>query len=282
MTLKDRIGYIQGRLVDPVEGKIQAFPCARWKDEFPVAQRNALTLIEWTIDDYLLEENPFCTDDGRQEIRHFLNTFHLRIESVTGDCFMQAPFWKCSGDAQVKLLDKLDLVIHSCAELGGMLIVMPLVDNGRLENPRQSRDLYKLLIGRHAKLQKSKVRIAFESDDPPERLSQFIADYPEDCFGINYDIGNSASLGFDPAEEMAAYSHRISNVHIKDRILGGATVPLGRGAAQFNQVFSGLKNANYSGNFILQTARAEDGNHEQTLVRYKEWTLRQLELNFGS
>ena len=89
-------------------------------------------------------------------------------------------------------------------------------------------------------------------------------------FGINYDIGNSASLGFDCTAEVRAYGHRISNVHIKDRVLGGTTVPLGSGAANFPAVFSGLARVGYKGDFILQTARAADGDHLGALLRYKQ------------
>lgn len=280
--MNNQIGYMQGRLVDQIDGKIQAFPQDTWRDEFPVAQRIGVALVEWTLDDQLLAQNPFCTALGQSEIRKLSKAFSLGIDSVTGDCFMQAPFWKCTGGEQVQLLEKLDLVIESCAVLGVQYIVIPLVDNGGLETAQQTQDLHQLLLLRQDTLRAGGVHIAFESDYPPAQLRDFIANYPADCFGINYDIGNSASLGFDPEKEMQAYAPRITNVHVKDRVLGGSTVPLGTGAAKMREVLIGLKNAHYCGNFILQTARAADGNHEQTLARYMAWTAEQLELHFGS
>ena len=195
---------------------------------------------------------------------------------------MQAPFWKTSGNEQGQLLDKLDLVIRSCAELGVKYIVIPLVDNGQLETKEQTLDLHKLLMKRTDKMRSNGVQIAFESNFSPEKLRDFIADYPTDCFGINYDIGNSASLGFDPEKEMHAYASRIINVHVKDRPLGGASVDLGTGAAKMREVLIGLKDVQYQGNFILQTARAADGLHMQTLVRNLAWTSEQLERYYGS
>ena len=63
----------------------------------------------------------------------------------------------------------------------------------------------------------SGVEIVFESDYPPERRSaRFIGRFPE-TVGINYDIGNSAALGFDAGQEIDAYGGRIRNVHVKDR-----------------------------------------------------------------
>ena len=87
-------------------------------------------------------------------------------------------------------------------------------------------------------------------------------------FGINYDIGNSASLGYNPCEELAAYGARIINVHVKDRLLGGRTVALGHGNADFEEVFSLLKNQGYRGNYILQTARADNDDHVGVLSKY--------------
>lgn len=279
--MNNKIGFIQGRLVDQVDGKIQAFPEKAWREEFPTAQRIGMELIEWTLDDHLLASNPFCTTDGQAEIKTLSKFFSLGMDSVTGDCFMQAPFWKSTGSEQSHLLSKLDLVIDSCATLSVKYIVIPLVDNGGLENNQQKNDLNKYLLQRRNKLIDCGVHVAFESDLPPDKLRDFISDYPADSFGINYDIGNSASLGYDPEIEMQAYSQRITNVHIKDRKLGGSTVPLGTGNAKIRDVLEGLKDVNYSGNFILQTARDVDGNHVLALERNLAWTKQQLECHFG-
>ena len=121
--------------------------------------------------------------------------------------------------------------------------------------------------------------MAFESDYKPQELERFIARLNPILFGINYDIGNSAALGFNPQEEFAAYGPRVINVHVKDRVLGGATVPLGSGSANFDAVFAALSQSNYQGNFILQTARAANGNHADTLCTYRDMTIDWLKLH---
>lgn len=280
--MKDRIGFMQGRLVEQINGKIQAFPIAQWREEFPIAQRLDVRLMEWTLDDQGFEENPLCTADGQAQIRELSARHSLRVASITGDCFMQAPFWKCDGSHQDYLIEKLDKTIDAAGAMGARHIVIPLVDNGSLDNAQQSQTLHRLLMKRHAKLQKLNVCIAFESDLAPVELRDFIACYPADSFGVNYDIGNSASLGHDPVQEMTAYAQRVINVHVKDRTLGGSTVPLGNGAAKMKEVLVGLKEGQYGGNFILQTARAADGNHEAAVRRYIFWTLEHLEQYFES
>jgi hexulose-6-phosphate isomerase len=110
--------------------------------------------------------------------------------------------------------------------------------------------------------------LAFESDFPPAELVRLLNRLPCDTFGVNYDTGNSAARGYTPEEEFSAYGPRIFNVHIKDRILGGTTVPLGTGDADFLTVFRLLRAIAYSGNLIMQTARASDNNHAGVLCQY--------------
>ena len=74
---------------------------------------------------------------------------------------------------------------------------------------------------------------------------------------VNYDMGNSASLGFDPGKEIELLGEFIVNVHIKDRVKNGGTVPLGMGDTDFKTVFSGLRKINYDGDLIFQSARQD-------------------------
>src|SRR5262249_34922442 len=176
-------------------------------------------------------ENPLTTEAGRSDIVALCKQNAIAIPSLTGDCFMQAPFWKATGDKQKSLVDDLDLLLAASSEVGIAFVVIPLVDNGKIESEAQTDTLLRVLLDRTASLAKQKVKVIFESDLPPQPLAAFIARLPREQFGINYDSGNSASLGYDSAEEIAAYGERILNVHVKDRLRGGTTVALGTGAA---------------------------------------------------
>ena len=55
--------------------------------------------------------------------------------------------------------------------------------------------------------------------------------------------------------ELDAYGERISDIHIKDRILNGGPVKLGDGCADFYKFFTKLKEFNYTGPFIMQAYR---------------------------
>lgn len=277
MTTLERVGFMQGRLSAMVDGKIQAFPWDQWRDEFPRANALGLTRIEWTIDQDRLRENPLNTRAGQQEILELSQRNGLKPASLTGDCFMQAPFWKADGETQKSLVDDLDLVLASCSTLGIEFVVIPLVDNGRIESAAQTETLLRVLLDRASSLLERGLRIVFESDLPPAPLAQFIDAFPREAFGINYDSGNSAALGYDSADEIQAYASRILNVHIKDRLRGGTTVPLGTGAANLAKTVRLIEQSGYLGQYILQTARATDGNHAGALARYRDMTVGWIE-----
>jgi L-ribulose-5-phosphate 3-epimerase len=268
--MSERIGFMQGRLSPLVGGRIQAFPWASWAEEFPLAERHGFHLMEWTLDQERLYQNPLLTPEGQARIRSLCERHHLAIPSLTGDCFMQAPFWKVRAAEREQLQRDFCAIAQGCAAVGISIVVVPLVDNGRLDSEEEREALVAFLNGRAAFLAERGLRVVFESDYAPAELAAFIACFPPGVFGINYDIGNSAALGFDPAAELDAYGHRVMNVHIKDRVLGGTTVPLGTGNADFNVVFAELARIGYGGNYILQTARAADGDHAAALVRYRD------------
>lgn len=268
--MTNRIGFMQGRLCEPVDFKIQAFPWQAWEDEFSAAATVELSLMEWTLDQDKLYENPLMTADGRIKIRELCNQYKVSIPSLTGDCFMQAPFWKVTGNACSDLQLDFVQIVRACGALQIQMIVVPLVDNGSLETVEQENTLVNFLLSQIPILANHQLKVIFESDFPPSEFSRFIARLPAEHFGINYDMGNSAALGFKPAEEFACYGDRIVNVHVKDRILAGTTVPLSAGDVDFPLVFSELQKISYSGNFILQTARAVDNDHLGAISKYRD------------
>lgn len=264
------IGFMQGRLSPMVDGKIQAFPWTHWRDEFPAAQALGLSLIEWTLDHDRLAENPLMTQSGRAEIMALSKKHAVKVGSLTGDIFMQMPFWRVAGAERTQRLGEFDAVADACGALGIRFIVVPLVDNGAITSPEDEDVVVEEFSRRKDRLDQLNVSVIFEVDYAPQKLALFIDRLPTKTFGVNYDIGNSASLGYRPKEELDAYFPRILNVHVKDRKLGGTTVPLGTGNADLPGALQDLTARGYRGAYILQTARAADGGHSETLARYRD------------
>lgn len=269
--MKYNIGFMQGRL-SPIEGKkIQSFPWKYWKNEFEIGRRLNFKIIEWTLDFKKLYFNPLMTNYGQKKIKNLCLKYNFNILSLTGDCFMQRPFWKINSLKRTKLQRDFLNIINACGKLGIKFIILPLVDNGKIENRKQEAILINFLKKIYPVLQSNEIKILFEADFKPNKYLKFIKKFNRKFFGINYDTGNSASYGFNPSEEINLYGKYIDNVHIKDRVYDGNTVPLGEGDTDFLTIFKKLQKIGYKGNFILQGARSKNNRHGFIINEYRDF-----------
>ena len=180
---------------------------------------------------------------------------------------MENPPWK----SDIDLIKKgIIAIFQGMKNVSAKILVVPLVDNSSLLDSSNADTVKNLFTDLIPEMIQNNIQIAFECDLNPEKLLHFISEFDKNYFGINYDIGNSASLGFDPNNEFESYGSRITNVHVKDRKLNGPTIPLGEGDADFPRIFRLLHGENYQGNLILQTARSKEGRDAEVLVQYKK------------
>ena len=256
---------MQGRLSPLYNNKIQSFPKYHWRNEFKKIRELKINMMEWTLDHKEIIKNPINTIVGKKEIVDLKNKYKIDINSLTGDCFMQKPFWKQKGKKKDKLINIFIKVLQNSSKIGVRKIILPLVDNGSVKNNQQLKILISTLKKFIPILKKNKQEILFELNFNPIKALSFIKKFDKNYFGINYDIGNSSSLGFQSKDEIKTYGNFIKNVHIKDRHFKGTTVRLGKGDADFHKVFTNLKKIKYNGNFILQTARAKKGQHKKEI-----------------
>ena len=168
---------------------------------------------------------------------------------------MQKPFWKTFKNK--KLLNDLIKILNSCEKIGIKYIVVPLVDNGKIRDKKTEKNLINICKKLVKELKKKNIQILFESDFEPKKLKKFILNFDKRYYGINYDLGNSASLGYNIDDEFKNYSKYIKNIHIKDRVYNGNTVRLGNGDADFKKLFKNLKKYKYRNMLIFQTARSK-------------------------
>jgi len=255
----NKIGVMQGRLLPKYKGRYQAHPVNYWAGEFQTASKLALDLIEFIVDYNDFDANPLLSDSGLNELLGKIQETSVQVSTICADYFMEAPLHSKSlitSDQSHEVLKKL---IAVSGKIGVTDIVVPCVDQSRLENNRDKDFFVKQIDSLGQNLAESKVNISIESDLNPEEISNLLSKFESANVRINYDIGNSASLGFDPSEEIDAYGDKISDVHIKDRVLHGGPVELGTGVADFDKVFKKLRDIKYSGPFIMQAYRDDEG-----------------------
>ncbi|MDB2469181.1 sugar phosphate isomerase/epimerase [Alphaproteobacteria bacterium] len=257
--MKNKLGVMQGRLVPKYQGNYQAFPVGYWTDEFFIAEKLGLDLIEFILDYNDAELNPLLRDDGIEQIKFLMQQTGVFVESICADYFMQAPLHSENLNTAQSSVRVLKRLINNAAALKITDIVIPCVDASSLKTASSQERLVTALNEMTLTIETANINLCLETDLSPPLFFNLLDQLPSKNVTVNYDIGNSASLGFDPEEEIKYYGHRITDVHIKDREFAGNSVLLGKGASRFKTVFSLLAAANYEGPFIMQAYRDDEG-----------------------
>ena len=256
MIARFHIGIMQGRLLPKIDGRIQCFPADQWRDEFPLAEQAGLQLIEWIYEIYGADKNPLGTDEGIAELKTLSVRHGIAVHSLCADYFMDRPLLANPEESG----KKLSWLLGRCHLAGIRRIILPFVDASRLADSAAEKALIDLLRPFASEAEPLGIELHLETDLPPVRFANLMARLPEPVFKVNYDSGNSASHGYNVTQEFEAYGSRIGSLHIKDRVLGGSTVPLGTGNADFKALRAALDAGEFTGDVILQVARGEDGD----------------------
>jgi hexulose-6-phosphate isomerase len=257
MGLINEIGIMQGRLSPRIDGKIQAYPAKTWQKEFEIAQEIGYAAIEWIVEKPV-ETNALMTDSGKAEIKKVIASTGVRIDYVCADIFMQQPLVRMTEVTKAQNKEYLDAILKNAKEVGAIGVEIPFVDNSSIKNEKEKQEFIDAMKDAFNLAKDLDLKISLETDLPPIDFQELLENIGLDHIQANYDIGNSASLGFDPKEELEAYGLEILNVHVKDRKLGGTTVPLGTGSADIKMVFQKLNEIGYSGGITMQAARGEN------------------------
>jgi L-ribulose-5-phosphate 3-epimerase len=258
-----RLGLMQGRLLPPVGDTIQRFPGQQWRQEFISAAELGLDTIEWIVDG--ATDNPLA-DGDLGPVEGAMEDTGVVVSSVCADVFMEEHrLAHGPEDSRAMAVRQLVQLLRTCGALGATRIVLPFVDRSELTDADDlvaaTAVIEEVLPVAHSE----SVELHLETSLAPSDFASFLAGLPDPMVKVNYDMGNSAALGYRPAEEFAAYGSRLGSVHIKDRVLGGTTVALGTGSTDFDAVSSGLAQLDYDGDYILQVARGQSGDEVENI-----------------
>jgi hexulose-6-phosphate isomerase len=273
MTL---IGIMQGRLVPPVDHTIYHFPRGIWDQEFARAAQTKMDCIEWIYDLFGADVTPIATDAGIEQIKALSKQYNVQVLSLCANCFMEKPLVRASQPQLEERLDMMSWLLKRCQMVGIGRIVLPFLDASRIETDQEFDDVVAVLERVLQLADETGIEIHLESSLIPPRLAALLEKLPSPMLKVNYDSGNSTSLGYDFRAEFSAYGSRIGGVHIKDRILGNGTVPLGNGNADFAMLSGLLKKINYQGDFILEAARGVNGDEVAWAAKNREFILTHL------
>jgi len=262
---------MQGRLSKSHENQIQSFPNLTWKKEFKIASEIGFETIEWIFDD--LQPNPIQNNDEIKEIKQLMEKNDISINSICADYFMTKKLFNESKFELERNIEELKKLIIQANKLEISMIEIPLVDSSSLKNNQNKEEIRINLEKVISIAEDSNVTIVLETDLNPQDFEEFLIKFEHKSIMANYDSGNSASLGYDVKKELIILKKWIKNVHVKDRIFGGGTVPLGDGHTNFEEFFSILSKINYSEDMIIQGARQLETEIEpkQTCQSYQKF-----------
>jgi len=262
MGITKQIGIMQGRLSPRIDGKIQAYPAKTWQKEFEIAKEIGYSAIEWIVEKPL-EINALMSKSGMREIKEIMLKTGVRVDYVCADIFMQQPLVRMSEkikEENKKILEQI--LIHS-KEISAIGVEIPFVDASSIKTESEIEELILVTEDAFKLAGEIGMNVSLETDLNAKEFKKLLEKIDLDHVKANYDIGNSASLGYEPFEELENYGHKILNVHVKDRKLGGTTVPLGTGNADIKGVFEKLNEIGYEGGITMQAAR---GEHDVTVA----------------
>lgn len=271
-----QVGIMHGRLTPRGSGSFQCFPADSWRKEFSHARDAGLACIEWIYEVPNEARNPLGSAEGIAEMKALSAQTGVGVRSVCADYFMTDQLLDSDGKPIARNLEKLRALLSRAAELGVTYIVLPFVDPSTLGTKARIAGATALLRQLGGEGQAAGVELHLETDLPPADFATLLAAIASPWVKANFDIGNSASLGYDPAVELPALAPYLGSVHVKDRVLGGSTVPLGTGNARFETVFRELHRAGFDRWYILQAARGNDGEEVELARRNREFVERQV------
>jgi hexulose-6-phosphate isomerase len=257
MGLTKQIGIMQGRLSPRIDGKIQAYPAKTWQKEFEISKEIGYSAIEWIVEKPL-EINALMSKSGMQEIKEIILKTGVRVDYVCADIFMQQPLVRMSEKIKEENKKILEQILINSKEIGAIGVEIPFVDASSIKTESEIEELISVTEDAFKLAGEIGIDVSLETDLNAREFKKLLEKIDLDHVKANYDIGNSASLGYEPLEELENYGQKILNVHVKDRKLGSTTVPLGTGNADIRCVFEKLDEIGYTGGITMQAARGED------------------------
>ncbi len=247
-----RIGVMQGRLSPRPAGKLQEFPWSSYADEFPKAARLGLHSIEWIFEAPRFQDNPLWTELGREEIRELIAASGVRVQSICADYFM---LQRLAGEGSAALSQNRDVLadlIVAASAVGADRILIPLLETSAVDSLELKREVVVSLKSVAPLAERYGVTLGLEMEIPGAAYASLVQSVGSPSVRAYYDTGNSTAQGADIAQDILPLLHLLHAVHIKDRVRGGGSKPLGTGDSNFQGFFPALLKAGFRGDFVLQ------------------------------
>lgn len=266
--LKSKFLLVQGRTLPQIDESLQSFP-SNWIEEFPLIEKLGFDGIEWIYDKKSEYNNPILNLEQHENIKMISKKYNVSLENIVFDWFIIHPLIKNNNITLSTKIEKLIDLLDTSEKIGFQRVIFPLLEGNSIHDSNEMELFLKIFSDDILPtLNLKKLEIHFETSMSPNDEFNFISKLNNPQTKICFDMGNSASLGFDCTEVLNKIHPFLGSVHVKDRLKNGGTVPLGEGSVDFFTVFSILNKINFSGPISFQAHRDKNSNNIELLQSY--------------
>jgi hexulose-6-phosphate isomerase len=144
--------------------------------------------------------------------------------------------------------------IEACACIGASVILVPFFGTAALRSEEQIQFLIREMRVLSKVAEDGGVYLSLETSLKAPDLIRIVDSVGSDYVQVYFDVGNTASMGYNMVQEIETLGERIVQVHVKD-YPGGS---LGGGEVDFDEVIGALKKVGFDGYLMLETPSLDD------------------------
>lgn len=245
---------MQGRLSPKEPDALQSFPASNWEQEFDRAAQLGFGGIEWLIDSIDLETNPLFSNAVPHPVIDLSERSGVAVPSLCAHFLIDRPLYVSGTPAAGTLIR----VLETASMLGIRNVIVPVLEGSTVSGDTEKAEQLASAVRHIADAAPANIRICLELDLPASATIALLSAIDRNSVGVCYDIGNATASGFDAVKEIVELAGNIFEIHIKDRLVGGSSQPLGHGETPIADAVQAARASGYDGWFVFETPVGSD------------------------
>jgi len=208
------------------------------------------------------KENPLWTGDGdvRQSMREAAQITGVEAASICLHLLNYMENSPASSEAEHREAadEIIRKTIEACAHIGASVILVPFFGTAILKSEKQIQQLIGEMREHSPFAEEKGVCLALETSLDAADMVRIVEAVDSDCVQVYFDTGNTASIGYDIAQEIEQLGEYIVQTHIKDSPSG----TLGEGRVDFRAAIGAFERVGFDGYLMLETPSKDDSTAE--------------------
>lgn len=200
-------------------------------------------------------EHDLWQPGGPQRVRQLQQGHGLATSSLSLGGWQKRDFRQTDSDLRDEGQRMLKESVQWCRELGASVILLPFFGGRPLTAEEAENPLLIRGFREAAPLaERMSVRLAIECTLSAPELRHLLESISSGYVGVYYDLANSTSRGYVPADEIRQLGERIHMIHLKDT----DRQPLGQGRVDWPAAIDAIRDIGYDGWLVFETPAGDD------------------------